>query len=650
EEGLGVPKDLAKALNLYREGSGITDDDIVFASTVTAQAEAAQAEISSLRSTVEQQRAEAEQLRRQIDDLKRQVGDRKQALNSAQRELKEARAKLVAQQASIASPQQADELNRLKAQLEAQEQKLAAERATLEADKAAFAGKVESDKQRLAQLKAEQAALEQKVAAPAAGADTAAVKKDLDRVRAAASELALALDDAYGKLSSMEAQLAANQSIMAAEQMKFDAERQKLQAALAASQQDRELLLLLEQQLGEKQREVTQQRDQIASLERQIGAATPSAGSSVALAGLPGPLVEIIEPALTVTRGRPAAMVRGASGTSDVLGKVVASAGIGSVEINGKTIAVAPNGLFKVSIPVIADGSTVQIAAIDKAGTRTNLEFLLLPAPGAARPGAVAAAPSKARRLPSGVNLGRYYAVVIGNNDYSTYPKLSSAVNDAQKVGALLKSRYGVDTRVLVNASRFEILSALNEMRELLKPEDNLMVYFAGHGELDKSTREGYWLPVDAQAGNPSSWISNRAISDILNTMQARHVMVVADSCYSGSMTRASVPTFSTAMADDKWAEWVRTMAQSRSRTALTSGGLAPVPDSSGSGNSLFAKAFLAALEDNNQLLEGQKLFRDITATLALAVTESTLIQVPEYAPIKFAGHEAGEFFLNPRG
>jgi hypothetical protein len=115
-------------------------------------------------------------------------------------------------------------------------------------------------------------------------------------------------------------------------------------------------------------------------------------------------------------------------------------------------------------------------------------------------------------------------------------------------------------------------------------------------------------------------------------------------------MTRASVPTFSAAMSDDKWAEWVRSMSQSRSRTALTSGGLAPVPDSSGSANSLFAKAFIAALEDNNQLLEGQRLFRDITATLALAATESALIQVPEYAPIQFAGHEAGEFFLNPKG
>ena len=65
---------------------------------------------------------------------------------------------------------------------------------------------------------------------------------------------------------------------------------------------------------------------------------------------------------------------------------------------------------------------------------------------------------------------------------------------------------------------------------------------------------------------------------------------------------------------------------------------------------SLFARAVLNALEDNNQLLEGQKLFREVTATVAMAAAESNLLQAPEYAPIQFAGHEAGEFFFAPKG
>jgi hypothetical protein len=90
-------------------------------------------------------------------------------------------------------------------------------------------------------------------------------------------------------------------------------------------------------------------------------------------------------------------------------------------------------------------------------------------------------------------------------------------------------------------------------------------------------------------------------------------------------------------------------MVAGRSRTALTSGGVQPVADaSSNSEHSVFASALLAVLNDNNQLLTGQHLFREIAAGMALRSARAGLQQAPEYAPIQFAGHEAGEFFLMP--
>ncbi|MFA7444077.1 MAG: hypothetical protein WCZ65_12055, partial [Lysobacteraceae bacterium] len=146
------------------------------------------------------------------------------------------------------------------------------------------------------------------------------------------------------------------------------------------------------------------------------------------------------------------------------------------------------------------------------------------------------------------------------------------------------------------------------------------------------------------------TWISNSAISSILETMKAKQVLVVADSCYSGAMTRASVPTFNAGvMAPDKWNAWVKNMASSRARTALTSGGVQPVPDSGSGKHSYFARAFLNALEDNNRLLEAQRLYRDITVSLALASVDAPVTQVPEYSPIRFAGHESGDFFFLPK-
>src|SRR5690606_28215403 len=147
--------------------------------------------------------------------------------------------------------------------------------------------------------------------------------------------------------------------------------------------------------------------------------------------------------------------------------------------------------------------------------------------------------------LPRDVTMGRYHALVIGNNTYANgYDRLQSAVDDATAVAQVLRQRYGYEAKLLLNGTRFEMLSALNELREELKAEDNLLIYYAGHGELASDGAQGYWIPTDAQAGNPDTWISNAAISDILNTMDARHVLVVADSCYAGAMTRSALPAF----------------------------------------------------------------------------------------------------------
>jgi uncharacterized caspase-like protein len=215
----------------------------------------------------------------------------------------------------------------------------------------------------------------------------------------------------------------------------------------------------------------------------------------------------------------------------------------------------------------------------------------------------------------------------------------------------VLRDRYGYQTTLLLNAGRLEILTALDEMREKLGANDNLLIYYAGHGEIDAAGKQGYWVPVDGAVGNPKSWISNAAISDVLNTMTARHVLVVADSCYSGAMTRASVPSFDAgAMAPDQWATWVRTMAKGRSRTALTSGGVQPVPDAGAGLHSYFAKAFLNVLQDNRRVLEAQRVFREVSSTVALSAAKSPLPQSPQYAPIRYAGHESGEFFFVPKG
>jgi hypothetical protein len=447
--------------------------------------------------------------------------------------------------------------------------------------------------------------------------------------------------DLRAQVEQLKAQLAERRRALETSQRELSATQDKL--AQAKASQDTGLSKLLENEMLAQEQKINTQRSQIASLESRAGG-----GGGGAIAASAGSL-QILDPIFVATRGRSTAMVR-AAGKSKLVGKVSNPAAIASISVNGQPAKLEANGTFSTDVDVAAGGTAVKVAAVDKSGGRAQLDFTMVPQAGGGAGAQPALAP--AGSLPRDVKLGRYYAVVIGNNTYndSGYAALKSAASDATAVANVLRDRYGYQTNVLLNASRLEMLSALNDMREKLGANDNLLIYYAGHGEMDAAGK-GYWVPSDGVAGNSKTWVSNAQISDMLNAMPAKHVLTVVDSCYSGTMTSASSPSFDPgSMSADKWNTWVKTMANGRSRTALTSGGLQPVPDVGAGNHSYFARAFINALQDNGKLLEAGRLYRTVSTQVALTSVKAPLPQNPRYAPIRFAGHESGEFFFLPKG
>ncbi len=638
EQGLGVDRDIAKALNLYGEASGVNNDKLVFASTVTAEVNEAKAESATLRTQLSAEQEKSAQLREQVSKLKSELQTKQQTYQKSQADLNDVRRKLDAEQAKVGADKDPQFL-KLKTDNEAKERELAAKQKELEAAQAASAKQVADAEAEVTRLKSQQ---------QSGGGDVAALKQS-------AAQMDRALREARERNAQLQQQISQNDQQRQDGQGKFDDARAELTRERAQNEESKRLLKLMETQLSQKRQEMTSQRTQIASLQTRIegdSTAQPLPSSGVTTASLNGDLkVEILQPALAMTRGssKPAASVPKSQDGIDVIGRVQAPAGLTTLSLNGQTITVDQSGIFKTHVPVSGDNTAVQVSAVDKSGGKAVLDFVLVPGPGNSSDARMAQSGSvKINTLPSGVKLGKYYALIIGNDQYSTYPALKSAAADAKAIGGVLQSKYGYDVKLLTNANRFEILSALNDMRETLKENDNLVVYYAGHGEID-STRQGYWLPVDAQTSAPNTWISNRAVSDILTTMDAKHVLVIADSCYSGTMTRSSLATFGGGMPDSAWGDWVKTMVAGKSRTALTSGGVQPVADAANnSEHSVFASSLLSVLNNNNQLLTGQQLFREIATGMALRSQKAGLQQAPEYAPIQFAGHEAGEFFIQP--
>ncbi len=480
-----------------------------------------------------------------------------------------------------------------------------------------------------------------------------------------------AAPDRSGETSRLEQQLAQQISNAASQSRELEQARQALaqrQSDLAnaqlatldarnAAESERRRLEALGRDLQQRESQLAELRGQnarlageIAKLQTQLQSATARLDMRQPIEQklLTGPELALIEPALTQTRDIvPVARVDVAD--RQVIGRVTAPAGLLSLTVNERSVATNARGVFSERIALTQAMTPVHIVAVDQQGKRSELRFVLSKvAPAIAAPTDAADTRDAAPPQRPPVDFGRYHALIIGNNDYQTLPDLASPITDATALAELLSARYRFKTSLLTNANRYQILSALNQLRESLTDKDNLLLYFAGHGELDEVNQRGNWLPVDAERDSNANWIPTTAITDILNIMRAKQVLVIVDSCYAGALTRSSVARLRTGMTTAERAHWLKTMVGKRARIVLTSGGLAPVMDMGGGRHSVFAKALLDVLAANTDILEGQRLYREVAARVAYAAANLQFDQVPEYAPIRFAGHESGEFFLVP--
>jgi uncharacterized caspase-like protein len=175
-----------------------------------------------------------------------------------------------------------------------------------------------------------------------------------------------------------------------------------------------------------------------------------------------------------------------------------------------------------------------------------------------------------------------------------------------------------------------------------------VLIYYAGHGEIDSVTQRGYWIPVDGEQRDVANWVSIIDVTDQLAAMSARSVFVIADSCYSGTLTRSAVPEIDNALSEEAHRTALRQLQKNRSRIAMTSGGLEPVVDGGGGGHSIFARSLIDVLANLREQVQAQQLFNAVNARFALLAQRLKVTQQPEYAPIRFAGHESGDFVLTP--
>jgi hypothetical protein len=272
--------------------------------------------------------------------------------------------------------------------------------------------------------------------------------------------------------------------------------------------------------------------------------------------------------------------------------------------------------------------------------------------------------PEQAGVLPSSVcreilEKNHWHALLIGISDYSLssgfLPSLQGIPTaDVLEIRRVLEKNYGFTESVILldkEATRETILLELTNLHKRCMKDDNILVYYAGHGHLPEYG-VGIWLPADSKS--QESGISNSEIKDRLANLLARRVLLISDSCFSGSFLTRSIAVVGKESLVTQAAESARVSLDLASneraaREVLCSGNLTPVPNS-GTGpyrsNSPFASSLLVALQ--SVPLNAAVSTTDLFVETYLNVQEGSRDVKDRVRPQRgtLPSHAGGEFFL----
>ena len=304
-----------------------------------------------------------------------------------------------------------------------------------------------------------------------------------------------------------------------------------------------------------------------------------------------------------------------------VKGSIIDDYGVQTLKINCIETPVKQNGNFVINLPLSMGDNFVTMEVTDINDNISIKKFIVT------------------RKNMDGeeydASLAKNFLLVIGINKYEYWPQLYNAEKDAKDVVNTLISMYNFEFSNITlitdeMATRSNIYKTLRNYVTQVGPQDNLMVYYSGHGYFDDILNEGYWVPIDARLNSTGDYLSNSDISKIIANINSQHTFLVADACFSGSL-------FS-----EQNRGYAENVEKFRSRWALASGRLEVVSDGTQGTNSPFTKTFIKYLKENDK---NKVAVSELVQYVKLQVSEISN-QTPIGNPLRGVGDEGGEFIF----
>lgn len=195
------------------------------------------------------------------------------------------------------------------------------------------------------------------------------------------------------------------------------------------------------------------------------------------------------------------------------------------------------------------------------------------------------------------------YVLLIATDKYDNWTDLVNPVSDSESIAKELKERYGFEVDMIQNPTQDEMLVKIREYSQRkFKPQDQLMIFIAGHGQFDDSFGEGYLVAKNSLENDKakSSYISHSNLRSYINNIPCEHILLTMDVCFGGTFD----PVIAKSRGDENFndlseTEYLVRKLSYKTRKYITSGGKEYVSDGIAGKNSPFAAKLLEALKSN---------------------------------------------------
>ena len=190
-------------------------------------------------------------------------------------------------------------------------------------------------------------------------------------------------------------------------------------------------------------------------------------------------------------------------------------------------------------------------------------------------------------------------ALLFGTDKYDNWTDLVNPVDDVHAIGKELKEKYGFTVEIVENPNVEDIWTKLREYNERkFSPQDQLFIFFAGHGHYDETFGEGFVVAKNSLDNDLSrnTYISHNRLRGVISNIQCNHILLTMDVCFGGTLDPVIARSRGKSDNEVSVNEMLARKWSHKTRKYLTSGGKEYVSDGIPGKHSPFSERLIESL------------------------------------------------------